>query len=72
MGVQIRKGVLDLETHDMLLASNKLLSAQLKNITKKIGGEEVNTIVIPQSKLWIIRRAKKFHNPCRYKLHKFY
>lgn len=51
MGVQIRKGVLDLETHDMLLASNKLLSAQLKNITKKIGGEEVNTIVIPQSKL---------------------
>lgn len=35
MGVQKRKGVLDLETHDMLLASNKLLSAQLKQNYKK-------------------------------------
>jgi len=30
------KGVLDLETHDTLFASNKLLSAQLETIKKKL------------------------------------
>jgi len=34
-----KKGMIDLNTHDALLASNKLLSLQLQTIAKKVGSK---------------------------------
>jgi len=41
MGVVRKQGVLSLETHDVLLASHKLLSDNLEAIAKKFEAQEV-------------------------------
>jgi len=42
--IQKKQGVLNLETHDALRTSNKILSIQLEAIAKKLEAQEVENI----------------------------